>query len=88
MPRNAIRRRRGSQFGNPQTIRKNLAIRANLQIDSRESGHLSGTQKSVSSKLAQGTTMSQTCRNPDLPLLVFVEKARKTTQKSKDFSLS
>ena len=29
------------QFGDPETIRENQAIRANLQIDSRESGHLS-----------------------------------------------
>ena len=27
-------------FGNPEMIRKNQAIRANLRIDSRESGHL------------------------------------------------
>ena len=33
--------KRGVQFGNPETIRKNRAIRANLRIDSRESGHLS-----------------------------------------------
>ena len=30
----------GVQFGNPQAICANQAIRANLQIDSRESGHL------------------------------------------------
>ena len=36
MPRNAIRKtKKGVQFGNPE------AIRANLRIDSRESGHLS-----------------------------------------------
>ena len=28
------------EFGNPETIRENQAIRANLRIDSRESGHL------------------------------------------------
>ena len=41
-PRSAIRKK-GVQFGNPQaeTIRENQAIRANLRIDSRESGHLS-----------------------------------------------
>ena len=38
-PQSAIRKK-GVQFGNPETIRKNQAIRANLQIDSRESGHL------------------------------------------------
>ena len=32
--------KKGRQFGNPETIRKNQAIRANLRIDSRESGHL------------------------------------------------
>ena len=31
---------KGVQFGNPKTIRENQAIRANLWIDSRESGHL------------------------------------------------
>ena len=40
VPRSAIRKK-GIQFGNPETIRKNQAIRANLRIDSRESGHLS-----------------------------------------------
>ena len=40
VPRNAIRKK-GVQFGNPETIRENQAIRANLQIDSHESGHLS-----------------------------------------------
>ena len=40
-PRSAIRKKKGVLFGNPETvIRKNQAIRANLQIDSRESGHL------------------------------------------------
>ena len=39
-PRNAIRKN-GVQFGNPETIRENQRIRANLRIDSRESGHLS-----------------------------------------------
>ena len=38
--RSAIRNN-GVQFGNPETIRENQAIRANLRIDSRESGHLS-----------------------------------------------
>ena len=33
--------KKGVQFGNPDTIRKNQAIRANLRIDWRESGHLS-----------------------------------------------
>ena len=32
---------KGVQFGNPETIRENQTIRANLRIDSRESGHLS-----------------------------------------------
>ena len=41
-PRNAIRKK-GVQFGNPETIRENQAIRANLRIDSRESGHLRNT---------------------------------------------
>ena len=36
-----LQRRGEVQFGNPETIRENQAIRANLQIDSRESGHLS-----------------------------------------------
>ena len=31
---------KGVEFGKPETIRKNQAIRANLRIDSRESGHL------------------------------------------------
>ena len=30
--------KKGVQFGNPETIRENQAIRANLQIDSREQG--------------------------------------------------
>ena len=38
--RDAIRKK-GVQSGNPETIRVNQAIRANLQIDSHESGHLS-----------------------------------------------
>ena len=38
---NAIRKKKGVQFRNPQAIRENRAIRANLRIDSRESGHLS-----------------------------------------------
>ena len=33
--------KKGVQFGNPETIRESQAIRANLRIDSRESGHLS-----------------------------------------------
>ena len=33
--------KKGVQFGNPQAIRENQAVRANLRIDSRESGHLS-----------------------------------------------
>ena len=39
-PRSAIRKK-GVRFGNPRTIRENLAIRANLRIDSRKWGHLS-----------------------------------------------
>ena len=35
------KRFRTVQFGNPATIRENQTIRANLRIDSRESGHLS-----------------------------------------------
>ena len=38
-PQSAIRKK-GVQFGNPEAIRENQAIHANLQIDSRESGHL------------------------------------------------
>ena len=44
-PRNTIRNK-GVRFGNPETIRVNQKIlvnqeiRANLRIDSRESGHL------------------------------------------------
>ena len=34
----AIFKSLGVQFGNPETIRENQAIRANLRIDSRESG--------------------------------------------------
>ena len=33
--------KKGVQFGNPETIRENQAIRANLRIDLCESGHLS-----------------------------------------------
>ena len=33
-------RNKGVRFSNPETIRENQAIRANLRIDSRESGHL------------------------------------------------
>ena len=36
----APRSAKGVQFGNPETIRENQAIRANLRIDSRKSGHL------------------------------------------------
>ena len=32
--------KKGVQFGDIETIRENQAIRANLRIDSRESGHL------------------------------------------------
>ena len=39
-PRSAIRKKE-VQFGNPETIRENQAIRANLRIYSRESGRLS-----------------------------------------------
>ena len=39
-PCSAIRTK-GVQFWNPETIRENQAMRANLRIDSRESGHLS-----------------------------------------------
>ena len=39
-PARAIRKK-GVRLGNPETIRENQAIRANLRIDSRESGHLS-----------------------------------------------
>ena len=38
-PPGAIRRK-GVERGNPETIRENQAIRANLRIDSRESDHL------------------------------------------------
>ena len=31
--------KKGVQFGNPETIRENQAIRANLRIDPHESGH-------------------------------------------------
>ena len=34
-------RKTGVQLGNPETIRENQAIQANLRIDSHESGHLS-----------------------------------------------
>ena len=34
-------RKKRAPFGDPETIRENQAIRANLRIDSRESGHLS-----------------------------------------------
>ena len=33
--------KKGAQFGNPEMNRANQAIRANLRIDSSESGHLS-----------------------------------------------
>ena len=42
---------RAIQFGNPETIRENHAIRANLRIASRESGHLSW--RTVSRKMKQ-----------------------------------
>ena len=35
--------KKGVQFGNAEMIRENQKIRANLRIDSRESGHLSLT---------------------------------------------
>ena len=38
-------RKKGVQFGNAETIRENQAIRANLRIDSRESGHLSSERR-------------------------------------------
>ena len=40
VPRSAIRKN-GVQFGNSEPIRENQAIRANLRIDLRESGHQS-----------------------------------------------
>ena len=45
-PRSAIRTK-GVRFGNPETIRENQAIRTNLRIDSRESGHLRVNQKAA-----------------------------------------
>ena len=45
VPQNAFRKQ-GVQFGNPEMIRTNRAIRANLRIDSRESGHCSCCEKS------------------------------------------
>ena len=39
--------KKGVQFGNPQAICENRLIRANLRIDSRESGHLSRRLPSV-----------------------------------------
>ena len=42
---------KGVQFGKPETIRENLAIRANLRIDSHESGHLSFAQPRESFKV-------------------------------------
>ena len=33
--------KKGVRFRKPETIRENQAVRANLRIDSRESGHLS-----------------------------------------------
>ena len=41
-PRSGIRKN-GVQFGNPETIREKQATRANLRIDSRDSGHLSSS---------------------------------------------
>ena len=43
-PSGSAIRKNGVQLGNPETIRENQAIRANLQIDSRESGHLSAIE--------------------------------------------
>ena len=40
-PKREKKKKKGVQFRNPERIRDNLAIRANLRIDSRESGHLS-----------------------------------------------
>ena len=45
VPQSAIRKK-GVQFGNPQAIRAHQAIRANLQINLRESGHLKPTTRS------------------------------------------
>ena len=41
VPEKAIRTKKGFSSGTLKTIRENQAIRANLRIDSRESGHLS-----------------------------------------------
>ena len=47
--------KRGVQFGSPEPIRENQAIRANLRIDSRESGHLSsGVSLALFQKRSKG----------------------------------
>ena len=57
-PRSAIRKN-GVQIGNPETIRENETIRANLRIDSRESAHPS--LQNMCSILAQTFSASNVC---------------------------
>ena len=60
-PRSAIRKK-VVQFRNPEMIRENQAIRANLRIDSRESGHLSCPAPQSSSYLGHGRTTGEIVR--------------------------
>ena len=50
VPRSAIRKK-GVHFGNPETIRENQMIRANLRIDSCESGRVSSGTPIACSKM-------------------------------------
>ena len=63
--RSAIRKKKGAQFGNAETRRENQAMRANLRIDSHESGHLSACATSPISR-----ELSLTCAtSPDFARL-------------------
>ena len=44
-PKRDSQKKKEVQFGNPETIRENRVIRANLRIDSRESGHRSPSER-------------------------------------------
>ena len=74
----------GVQLGRPETIRENQAIRANLRIDSRESGHLSsgaitgkfGKPRSRVTRCFEGFVLTDTAatflRSSDGPLSMLL----------------
>ena len=51
------------EFGDPETIRENQAIRANLRIDSHKSGHLRTPQKTFLNQVVFLWGWCSNCRN-------------------------